>query len=106
MASEMAMASGKRCNGRLEWVCLLRAAVNPLRCAVRALRKPRVTIPGHPSNACVRPMDGFTAAGDPRAGRPAPRRMRTCPDPLDSRLAVTRYVAGTIFSGFVRLSFV
>ena len=27
-----------------------------------ASRKPRVTIRGHPSNACVRPMDGSTAA--------------------------------------------
>jgi len=32
-----------------------------LRWAVRAPRKPWVPIRGHPSNACVRPMDGFTA---------------------------------------------
>ena len=33
-----------------------------LRCAFRASRKPRVTVHGHPSNACVRPMDGLTPA--------------------------------------------
>jgi hypothetical protein len=39
-----------------------RAAVKPLRCAVPASHKPRVTIPGYPSNACVLPM---AAAGEP-----------------------------------------
>jgi hypothetical protein len=34
-----------------------RAAVNPLRCAVRAARKPRATFPGHPFDACVSPME-------------------------------------------------
>lgn len=59
-----------------------RAAVNPLRCAVDAPRKPWVTVHRHPSNACVRPMDaagktcdacavlhrckpGFTIHGEP-----------------------------------------
>ena len=32
-----------------------------LRCAVPAPHKPWVTFPGDPSNACVRPTDGFTA---------------------------------------------
>ena len=36
-------------------------AVNPLRCAVRAARKPGVAIHGHPSNACVGPRE---AAGN------------------------------------------
>jgi hypothetical protein len=33
-----------------------------LRCAVHAPRKPWVAVLGHPSNACVRPRDGLTAA--------------------------------------------
>jgi hypothetical protein len=40
-----------------------------LRCAIHAPRKPWVTILGHPSNACVRPMDGFTAARETNAIR-------------------------------------
>ena len=34
-----------------------RAGVDPLRCALLASRKPWVTVSGHPSNACVRPME-------------------------------------------------
>jgi len=37
-----------------------------LRCAVPASHKPWVTVPGHPSNTCVRPMDGFTGAPSQR----------------------------------------
>jgi hypothetical protein len=33
----------------------VRAAVKPLRCAVRAPRKPGVAVPGHQFDACVSP---------------------------------------------------
>ena len=33
-----------------------RVAVNPLRCAVLASRKPAAAVIGRPSNACVRPL--------------------------------------------------
>ena len=45
-----------------------------LRCAFRAPRKPWVTILGHPSNACVRPTDGFTAV------RKSPERSSSMAD--------------------------
>jgi hypothetical protein len=35
---------------------MFRDGVNPLRCAVRATRKPRVAFHGHPFDACVSPM--------------------------------------------------
>ncbi len=38
-------------------VVMCRTGVNPLRCAVRASRKPRAAVNGRPSNACVRPME-------------------------------------------------
>ena len=49
---------------RPDWDWIFRAAVNPsleaagktLRCAVPAVRKPGVAIPGHPRDACVAPM--------------------------------------------------
>ena len=34
-----------------------RAAANPLRCAIRASRKPRANVLVRPYNACVAPMD-------------------------------------------------
>jgi hypothetical protein len=34
-----------------------RTAVNPLRCAIRASRKPRANVLVRPYNACVAPMD-------------------------------------------------
>ena len=50
----------------------LRDVVNPLRCAVRASRKPGVTIHGHPSNACVRPLEtaGKTSCFSRRGDHP------------------------------------
>src|SRR6266481_83663 len=41
---------------RLDREGISRAAVNPLRCAVPAPRKPGVAIPGHPRDACVAPL--------------------------------------------------
>ncbi len=35
---------------------MFRACINPLRCAFRAARKPRVTVHGHPFDACVSPL--------------------------------------------------
>jgi hypothetical protein len=40
-----------------DWEGIFRAAVNPLRCAVPAARKPRVVIYGHPRDARVAPME-------------------------------------------------
>src|SRR5258708_39921898 len=38
---------------RPDWAGVFRTAVNPLRCAVPAPRKPWVTFHGHPRDACV-----------------------------------------------------
>jgi len=38
-------------------MCIFRTAVNPLRCAVPATRKPWVAIHGHPCDACVAPLE-------------------------------------------------
>jgi hypothetical protein len=43
--------------GGSERLRLVRAAVNPLRCAIHASRKPGVTILGHPFDACVSPLE-------------------------------------------------
>jgi hypothetical protein len=36
---------------------MFRDGVNPLRCAVRASRKPSVAVRGHPFDACVSPLE-------------------------------------------------
>jgi hypothetical protein len=56
---------------RLSREIIFRDAVNPLRCAVRAARKPGVDVLGHPFDACVSPLD---AAGNASLGF-TPRHM-------------------------------
>ena len=41
----------------LDRMGIFRTAVNPLRCAVPATRKPWVAIHGHPCDACVAPLE-------------------------------------------------
>jgi hypothetical protein len=57
------------------------AAVNPLRCAVLASRKPGAYIPVRPFDACVSPLD---AAGEPFCAfardASAPASLRSSPD--------------------------
>jgi len=51
---------------------IFRTDVSPLRCAVRAARKPWVAVSGHPSNACVGPLV-FTLQNIPSALTLQPR---------------------------------
>jgi hypothetical protein len=60
-----------------------------LRCAFRAPRKPRVTVLGHPSNACVRPMEGSTPARNAILNS-RPRRHTSCGKRLTSAHTLRR----------------
>gem|GEM_PF-5667772 len=42
---------------RPNWAGIFRTAVNPLRYAIPASRKPGVAIHGHPRDACAAPME-------------------------------------------------
>jgi hypothetical protein len=48
------MTRNHRKQGRTD---ISRAAVNPLRCAVRVARKPSASIPGRPFDECVSPLE-------------------------------------------------
>ena len=65
---------------------MFRAAVNPFGFAFGASRKPWVTVLGHPSNACVRPLDaaGNTFSALARDAS-APASLRTSPASMSGR---------------------
>jgi hypothetical protein len=66
---------------------IFRDAVDPLRCAVRAPRKPGVAIHGHPFDACVSPLE---PAGKPFCAFAILRRTesRWFADPWQTPLGV------------------
>jgi hypothetical protein len=59
----MGEGDGTEKSSEAEWprAVMVRAAVDPLRCAIRASRKPGVAIPGHPFDVYVSPLE---AAGN------------------------------------------
>ena len=66
-----------------------------LRCAVPALRKPGASVRGCPSNACVRPRDGFTAVRKPNAA-PRPSRRPGKQVTLRARNAISQLGPGQL----------
>jgi hypothetical protein len=71
------------------WAKARKVLLAALCCAVPAPRKRWVTILGHPSNACLRPMDGFTAAPN-MTSRDQPRAPYSSSRSLTDTVAVSK----------------
>jgi hypothetical protein len=94
---------------RLDRIGIFRTAVNPLRCAVPAARKPGVAIHGHPRDACVAPLEAAgktcdamlsciaASRGSPSLATP----LGACAEPCFSRSG--KYLSDRAFSNILAI---